>query len=99
MAITITIRGRLKGDQASMKKLHDQVTGATKEMAKQAGDISHNVFLNPMDERDFLGIDVWETAEQAQEFAGDPRIQEFFSQLFEGQPQVTAYVESDWNRW
>ena len=99
MAVTITIRARLKGDQASMQKVHDQVTGATKEMAKQAGDIEHKVFLNPMDERDFLGIDVWQSAEQAQAFASDPRIQEFFGQLFEGQPEVTAWVDSGWNQW
>jgi quinol monooxygenase YgiN len=99
MAVTITIRGRLKGDQASMKEVHDQVTGATKEMARQAGDVSHQVFLNPMDSRDFLGIDVWQTAEQAQAFSGDPRIQEFFARLFEGAPEVTAWVDSGWNHW
>ena len=99
MAVTITIRAGLKGDQAAMQKIHDQVTGATQEMAKQAGDISHEVFLNPMDERDFLGIDVWQSAEQAQAFAADPRIQEFFGQLFEGPPEVTAWVDSGWNRW
>ena len=52
-----------------------------------------------MDPHDSLTIDVWQTAEQAQAFAGDPRIQEFFGQLFEGAPEVTAWVESDWNRW
>ncbi len=99
MAVTITIRARLKGDQAAMQKIHDQVTGATKEMAKQAGDISHQVFLNPTDPRDFLGIDVWQSPEQAQAFASDPRIQEFFGQLFEGAPEVTAWVDSGWNQW
>jgi quinol monooxygenase YgiN len=99
MPVTITIRARLKGEQADMQKIHDEVTGATKEMARQAGDISHKVFLNPADARDFLGIDVWQTAEQAQTFAADPRIQEFFGQLFEGQPEVTAWVDSGWNQW
>jgi quinol monooxygenase YgiN len=99
MAVTITIRARLKSDQSSMQAVHDQVTRATMEMAKQAGDISHRVYLNPMDERDFLGIDVWQTAEQAQAFAGSPQIQEFFAQLFEGQPEVVAWVDSGWNQW
>jgi quinol monooxygenase YgiN len=99
MAVTITIRARLKGDQSSMRKVHDDVTRATMEMAKQAGDISHRVYLNPMDERDFFGIDVWQTAEQAQAFAGSPQIQEFFGQLFEGPPEVTAWMDSDWNQW
>lgn len=99
MAVTITIRARLKGDQASMQRIHDQVTAATKEMAQAAGDISHQVFLNPADPGDFLGIDVWQTPEQAQAFAGDPRIQDFFAQLFAGPPEVTAWVDSGWNQW
>lgn len=99
MAVTITVRARLKGDQASMQQIHDEVTGATRELARQAGDISHQVFLNPADPRDFLGLDVWETAEQAEAFSGDPRIQEFFGRLFEGPPEVTAWVDSGWNRW
>ena len=44
-------------------------------------------------------IDVWQTAEQAQAFSGDPRIQEFFGQLFEGAPEITAWVDSGWNQW
>jgi quinol monooxygenase YgiN len=99
MPVTITIRARLKGRQQDMRQVHDQVTGATMEMARQAGDISHHVYLNPADQRDFLGIDVWHTAEQAQAFAADPRIQEFFGRLFEGPPEVTAWVDSGWNQW
>jgi len=99
MAVTITIRARLKGDPASMQKVHDEVTGATREMAQQAGDISHAVFLDPLDQREFLGIDVWQTAEQAQAFSGDPRIQQFFTQLFEGQPKIEVWADSGWNNW
>jgi quinol monooxygenase YgiN len=99
MAVTITIRARLKGDTRSMQQVHDQVTGATKEMAKQAGDISHVVFLNPQDQHEFLGIDTWQSAEQAQAFAGSPQIQDFFGQLFEGQPEVKVWAESGWNKW
>ena len=99
MPVTITIRARLKGDQSSMQRIHDHVTAATQSMARQAGDISHHVFLNPTDPNDFLGIDVWESAEQAQAFAADPRIQDFFRQLFEGEPEVTAWVDSRWNQW
>lgn len=99
MPVTITIRARLKGDVSSMKKIHDQVTGATKEMARQAGDISHIVYLNPQDQHEFLGIDTWQSAEQAQAFAGSPQIQEFFGQLFDGQPEVVVWSESGWNKW
>ena len=99
MAVTITIRARLKGDPASIRKIHDEVTGATKEMARQAGDISHVVYLSAQDEREFLGIDVWQSAEQAQAFAGSPQIQEFFGRMFEGTPEVTIWGDPGWNKW
>ena len=98
-AVTVTIRARLKGDPATAQQLHDQVTGATREMAIAAGDISHRVFLNPMDPLDFLGIDEWKSAEAVGAFASSPQIQEFFGQLFDGQPDVTVWVSSGWNEW
>ena len=98
-AVTVTIRARLKSDQAIAKQLHDQVTGATREMAVAAGDISHHVFLNPMDPTDFLGIDEWKSADAVGAFASSPQIQEFFAQLFDGQPDVTVWVPSGWNEW
>ena len=99
VAVTITIRARLKAEPATIQAIHDQVTGATKEMARQAGDISHIVYLDPQDRRQFLGIDTWQSAEQAQAFAGSPQIQEFFGQMFEGQPEVKVWVDPGWNKW
>jgi quinol monooxygenase YgiN len=98
-AVTVTIRARLRADQATAQHLHDQVTGATREMAIAAGDISHRVFLNPADPGDFLGIDEWTSAEAVAAFAGSPQIQEFFAQLFDGRPEVTVWVPSGWNEW
>jgi len=40
---TVTIRGRLRESQAAGKKVHDDVTRATKAMAQQAGDLTHAV--------------------------------------------------------
>ena len=97
--VTVTIRARLKGDPASARQLHDQVTGATREMALAAGDISHRVFLNPADPSDFLGIDEWRSAEAVAAFAGSPQIAEFFGNLFDGPPEVTIWVSSGWNEW
>lgn len=97
--VTVVIRGRLKGDPASARQLHDQVTGATREMALAAGDISHRVFLNPADPMDFLGIDEWQSAEAVQAFSGSPQIAEFFGNLFDGPPDVKVYVASGWNEW
>jgi len=99
MAYTVTIRGKLKGDQKSMQAIHDQVTGATKEMARAAGDLTHRVFLNPQDPSDFLGIDEWQSPEQMQAFASNPQIQEFFGQLFSAPPEVTLWADSGWNQW
>lgn len=99
MSVFVTVRARLKGDPKNIQKLHDQVTTATKEAAKAAGDISHHIYLNAQDSRDFLGIDEWQSAEAFQKFSGNPQIQEFFGQLFEGQPQVTIWTNPGWNQW
>jgi len=99
MAVTITIRARLAADAQSIQKIHDEVTGATKEMARQAGDISHVVYLDAQDPRQFLGIDTWQSAEQAQVFAGSPQIQEFFGRMFEGEPEVRIWIDPGWNKW
>jgi len=99
MAVTITIRARLKADPQSVQKIHDEVTAATRDMARQAGDISHVVYLSAQDQRDFLGIDTWQSAEQAQAFAGSPQIVEFFGRMFEGQPEVMIWTDPGWNTW
>ena len=99
MSVIVTVRARLKAEPESIQMLHDQVTAATKEMAQAAGDISHKVVLNPQDRRDFLGIDEWQSAEAFQKFSSDPKIMEFFGQLFEGQPQVSVWENPGWNQW
>lgn len=97
--VLVTIRGRLRDDPESIRKIHDQVTAATKDIAVQAGDVSHRVYLNPRNGRDFLGIDQWQSAEAFQAFSADPKIQEFFGQMFEGAPDVTLWEASGWNEW
>lgn len=99
MAVFVTIRGRLRDDPSAIRKIHDAVTTATKEMALQAGDISHRVYLNPQDGREFLGIDEWESTQAVQAFSANPQIQEFFSQMFEGAPDVAIWQEAGWNAW
>ena len=99
MAVLVTVRARLRDDPDAIRKIHDEVTSATKEMAMQAGDISHRVYLNPMDRRDFLGIDEWRSAEAVGAFSANPQIQEFFGQMFEGAPEVTVWEDSGWNAW
>ena len=96
---TVVIRARLRGSTATAQQVHDQVTAATRELALAAGDISHRTFLNPQDPMEFLGIDVWRSAEASMAFAANPQIAEFFGRLFEGPPEVTVWVNSGWNEW
>jgi len=100
MAVKIVIRATLKGtDVGAIRKIHDEVTAATRHTAQEAGDISHHVYLNPQNHRDFLGIDEWKSPEAAAVFASNPQIQEFFGRLFEGTPEVTVWADSGWNQW
>src|SRR5262245_52374500 len=97
--VLVTIKGKLRDDPEAIKRIHDEVTSATKEMAIQAGDISHHVYLSVPDPREFLGIDEWESAGAVQAFSANPQIQEFFAQMFEGAPEVTIFGGSGWNEW
>jgi quinol monooxygenase YgiN len=97
--VAVVVRARLRGGVDAAKQLHDQVTAATREQALAAGDISHLVFLNPNDPNDFLGIDVWRSAEAAQAFAANPQIGEFFGNLFDGPPEISFWMPSGWNEW
>jgi quinol monooxygenase YgiN len=97
--VLVTIKGRLRDDPAAIKQIHDSVTAATKDMALRAGDISHKVYLNSQDGRDFLGIDEWESVDAVMAFSADPQIQEFFGQMFEGMPEVSVWSAAGWNEW
>jgi quinol monooxygenase YgiN len=99
MKYTVTIRGRLREAQPYAKKYHDEVTRATRDAAKQAGDLTHTVLLDPNDPKAFYGADTWSSIEGIQRFAGSPQIREFFAKLFEGDPEVKIWVDSDWNQW
>jgi quinol monooxygenase YgiN len=99
MSVVVIVRARLKAAPEQIQKIHDEVTGATKDAAVAAGDLTHAVYLDPRDRRSFLGIDTWKSAEAAQQFAANPKIQEFFAQMFDGPPDVTMFEESGWRRW
>src|SRR2546430_17413448 len=91
MTYTVTIRGRLREAPAAAKKYHDDVTRATKDAAKQAGDLTHAVFLDPQDPKAFFGIDTWSSLEGIQKFAGSPPIRECFAKLFDIEPDVHVW--------
>ena len=46
-----------------------------------------------------LRNDTWSSLEGIQRFAGSPQIKEFFAKLFDGEPEVRIWVDSDWNQW
>lgn len=96
---TVTVRATLREAPAAAKKLHDDVTRMTKDAAKEAGDLTHVVYLDPRDPRAFLGIDTWSSLEGIQRFASSPQIRDFFGKLFEGESEVRIWVDSDWNQW
>lgn len=99
MRYTVTVRARLREAPAAAKRFHDEVTAATKAAAKQAGDLTHAVYLDPKDPRAFYGVDTWSSLEGIQSFAGSPQIREFFGKLFDGEPEVRVWIDSDWNQW
>ena len=99
MKYTVTIRARLRDEPAAAKKYHDEVTRATRDAAKQAGDLTHAVYLDPQDPKAFFGVDTWSTLEGIQKFAGSPQIRDFFGKLFDGEPDVHVWISSDWNQW
>lgn len=99
MKYTVVVRAKLKSDRQAMKQYHDDVTKATRAQAQQAGDLTHRVFQDPKDPAAFLGIDEWSSLEGIQKFSSSPQIQEFFGKLFAGPPEVTVWVDSDWNQW
>jgi quinol monooxygenase YgiN len=99
MAIIVVVRARLKSAPEQIQKIHDEVTGATKDAAVAAGDLSHAVYLDPRDRRNFLGIDTWKSAGAFQAFASNPKIQEFFGKMFEGAPEVSVFEDSGWRKW
>jgi quinol monooxygenase YgiN len=99
MKYTVTVRAKLRATPAEAKKYHDEVTRATKDGAKKAGDLTHVIYLDPQDPKAFLGIDTWSSLEGLQAFAASPQIKDFFGKLFDGEPEVRVWVDSDWNQW
>jgi LuxR family maltose regulon positive regulatory protein len=60
---------------------------------------SEQIYLDPQDPKAFLGIDTWSSVEGFQKLASSPQIQEFFGKLFESEPEVHVWVDSNWNQW
>jgi hypothetical protein len=93
----VTVRGVLKDTaEGAAQKTHDAIIGRLSPRGRSLGSAGHRTFLNTQDQREFLAIDTWESAEGMQEFMSDQSVGAEIGSLFERQPQVTVWAESGW---
>jgi quinol monooxygenase YgiN len=90
------VRARLKGSTKEAKMAHDATVEQLSAMTRPMGAIGHKPHLNPQDPMEFLAIDTWNNLEGLQKFMSDPKVAEAFGNLFEGQPDISVWAESDW---
>ncbi len=91
------LRARLKGtDPKAAQKVHDATVGQLSAMTRPMGAVGHRAYLNPEKPMDFLAVDRWNNIEGLKKFLGDPKVAEAFGALFEGQPDISVWAESDW---
>ncbi|HSB89391.1 MAG TPA: hypothetical protein VLD63_05125 [Anaerolineales bacterium] len=96
MNYIVVVRGRLKAAQAEARKVHDATVGKISPQSRQMGSTGHHAYLNPQDAKDFLAVDSWNNIEAIQKLYSDPALAAEFGKLFEGQPDVSIWAESDW---
>jgi quinol monooxygenase YgiN len=101
----VMVRGMVNSREEAMT-LHNAIVGGALAGARQAGDLSHEVYfrLTPPGEPEsleFLAIDVWVNLEGMTTYYQNPQLQEGFSQLFSAPPEVSMWVQStgDWREW
>jgi hypothetical protein len=96
MRYIVTVRAVLKGDEAQAQKMHDETVAKLSPLGKSMGSTSHQAYLNTQNRKDFLAIDFWDNLEGIQKLYSDPNLATEFGKLFEGQPEVTVWVDSGW---
>ncbi len=96
----VVVRGRLAAaDEATSQATHDALASGGEQAATAAGDVAHVAFLGRDDAREFLAIDVWQSADNIEAVYGDPAFQQGFASLFEATPTLGVYVSTDWHQW
>lgn len=95
----VVAAGTLAKSAGESQALHDMLAGGGEGQAKEAGDVAHVVFLGLEDDRQFLAVDVWRSAEAIEAFYGNPDFQAGFAMLFAAPPTVTVYRSTDWHQW
>lgn len=96
MRYIVTVRAMLKGDEQEAQKVHDATVAKVSPLGKSMGSTSHQAYLNTQNRREFLAIDFWDNLEGIQKLYSDPNLATEFGKLFEGQPEVTVWVDSGW---
>jgi len=96
MRYIVTVRAMLKGDEKEAQKVHDATVAKVSPLGKSMGSTSHQAYLNTQNRKEFLAIDVWDNLEGIQKLYSDPNLATEFGKLFEGQPEVTVWVDSEW---
>jgi len=96
MRYIVTVRAMLKGDEAQAQKVHDETVAKVSPLGKSMGSTSHQAYLSTQNRKEFLAIDFWDNLEGIQKLYSDPNLATEFGKLFEGQPEVTVWVDSGW---
>ena len=100
MNYIVVVKGRLKASSIEKSKgVHDATIAMIGDAGKEMGNFGHRAHISSVDPREFLAIDMWDNPDGPQKLMGDPRMAEEFGKLFEGNPDVAVYAETDWKGW
>jgi hypothetical protein len=98
MKYIVVVRGKLKdADEKVAQAGHDAAVAKLSPIGKSLGSSGHRAYLNPQNRQEFQAIDTWDNAEGMQKFMSDPNTAAEIGQLFDGQPEVTIWVEAGWS--
>ncbi len=93
MPYITTVRGRLlHEDPNAAMDLHNAIVEKLEPASKPLGATGHRAFADSADPREFLAIDMWDSAEGLQRLMSDPSTQAELGSMFDGPPQVTIWV-------
>ncbi len=92
MAYITIVRGRLaQADLSAAMNRHNAIVAKLEPATRQMGATGHRAFASAADPRDFLAIDMWESAAGPQRLMTDPAAGAELASLFEGAPNVTVW--------
>ncbi len=85
-------------DADKAREVHNTIVAKLSPVGEALGSIGHQTFLNPENPNEFLAVDTWPDMESLQKFMGDPAdAPGAIASMFEGQPDITVWVESGYD--